>query len=364
MSNFQNAVAIIAKNEEKFMALAESSKTEVLFKNELLYASQAMMNNDYLCQSALRNPISLRNAFSQVAACGLTLNQSRQLAYLVPRDGQVVLDVSWRGMIKVAVNDGAIRDCIVELVYSTDHFLYKGKRTTPEHAFDPFAKKEDRGEFLGCYVEALLPDGRVHVEAVTAADINAAREASDLWKRKKKGPWVDFEDSMRKKSAIKIARKYWPFCGEKLDAVIQYLNTNAGEGFSSNDVPVGVVERFMGNAEVVETEPLPTSNEVVQAAADPAEASQTAEPEAAEPAIAGEVIEGEVVEPEQKQPNQGQVDLPEKVVRKVAEILRRAREAGAWEAAFEHVSTWPVEAREYAVRELKSAQYIASSQGE
>lgn len=46
--NFQNAVAIIAKQEEKFIKLVESSKTDVMFKNELLYASQAMMNNDYL----------------------------------------------------------------------------------------------------------------------------------------------------------------------------------------------------------------------------------------------------------------------------------------------------------------------------
>lgn len=95
--NFQNAVAIIAKQEEKFIKLVESSKTDVMFKNELLFASQAMMNNDYLCKCATTNPLSLRNAFSQVAAYGLTLNQSRQLAYLVPRDGQVVLDVSWPG---------------------------------------------------------------------------------------------------------------------------------------------------------------------------------------------------------------------------------------------------------------------------
>lgn len=54
--NFQNAVAIIAKQEEKFIKLVESSKTDVMFKNELLFASQAMMNNDYLCKCATTNP--------------------------------------------------------------------------------------------------------------------------------------------------------------------------------------------------------------------------------------------------------------------------------------------------------------------
>lgn len=360
--NFQNAVAIIAKQEEKFIKLVESSKTDVMFKNELLFASQAMMNNDYLCRCATTNPLSLRNAFSQVAAYGLTLNQSRQLAYLVPRDGQVVLDVSWRGMVKVAVNDGAIRDCIVELVYSKDKFEYRGKRQSPTHTFNPFDKKADRGEFVGCYVEALLPDGRVHVEAVTADEINAARDASELWKRKKKGPWLDFEDSMRKKSAIKIARKYWPQTGSKLDGVIQYLNTNAGEGFSSNDVPVEVIERYMGTADVVGAEPLPTSNHVNQQPEPSVNPEQVAKPEAADPASADDAIEGELLRAGNQVPPPS--NLPAKVIKKIAEVVRRARDANSWEPAFEYVSTWPVDARDYAVTQLKAGQYLAQSQGE
>lgn len=361
-ANFQNAVAIIAKQEDKFISLVESSKTEVLFKNEMLYASQALMNNDYLCSCALSNPLSLRNAFSQVAANGLTLNQSRQLAYLVPRDGQVVLDVSWRGMVKVAVSDGAIRDCIVELVYSNDKFEYRGKRQSPVHTFNPFDKKADRGEFVGCYVEASLPDGRVHVEAVTAEEINKARDASELWKRKKKGPWVDHENSMRKKSAIKIARKYWPQTGSKLDEVIQYLNTDAGEGYASNSVPVEVVERYMGAAEVVDPEPLPTTNEVVQEAEPAAATEQHAAPETAEHAPADDAIEGELVREESG--TQQPAGLPERVVKRVKDIVRRARESGSWQSALEYVSTWPVEGRDYAVTQIKAAQYVAQSQGE
>lgn len=185
-----NAVAILAKQEDKFVEIVKGAQTDVNFKQEMLYAAQAMMKNDYLCNTALNNPLSLRNAFSQVAACGLTLNPARSLCYLVPREGQIVLDVSYKGMIKTAVNDGAIRDCIVELVYSNDKFDYRGKRHSPTHVFNPFDTKERRGDFIGAFVEVSLPDGRVHVEAVTAEEINKAREASDLWKRKKKGPWV------------------------------------------------------------------------------------------------------------------------------------------------------------------------------
>lgn len=370
---FQNAVAIMVKLEDKFIELVKTSNTDVAFKNELLYASQAMMNNDYLCKVALSNSLSLRNAFSQVAACGLTLNPARGFAYLVPREGQVILDVSYRGMIKAAVNDGAIKDCIVELVYANDEFVYRGKRQSPTHTFNPFDKKADRGEFVGAFVEALLPDGRVHVEAVTAEEIYAAREASELWKRKKKGPWVDFFVAMAKKSAIKIARKYWPQSGLKLDELIQYLNTNGGEGFATQDVPLAVVERVIGASDEVEpVEPLPTSNQE-EAASEPSPAAQPAEvdpeperadPPAAEPAADPEpqAVEGEVMPA--KEPEPKPVGLPEKLVKKVAELVRRASAQGCWAAAKEYVSTWPEEARQYALQQLKAGEYLAASEGE
>ncbi|WKL67258.1 recombinase RecT [Pseudomonas qingdaonensis] len=364
---FQNAVAIIAKQELKFNELVQAANTDVVFKQEMLYAAQAMMNNDYLCSVALSNPLSLRNAFSQVAACGLTLNPARGLCYLVPREGQVVLDVSYKGMIKTAVNDGAIRDCIVELVYSKDTFQYKGKRHSPVHEFDPFDTKEERGEFRGVYVEVTLPDGRVHVEAVTAAEIWKARDASELWKRKKKGPWLDFETSMCKKSGIKIAKKYWPQVGEKLDTVIQYLNTTAGEGFGSHDVPASVVERYMGAADVVgETQPLPTSNEEGPVVAEQP-AAQAAVVEPAEP-VEAEQAPAEVLQAENAAPEQAtavtEADLPPKVIAKAKEVLKRASKSGGWEAAIEYVSTWPVDARNYATRLLQAARYEAATSGE
>lgn len=363
MSDFQGAVQIIAKQEDKFMQLVESAKTDVMFKNELLFASQSMMNNDYLCKVALSNPLSLRNAFSQIAACGLTLNPARGFAYLVPRDGQVILDVSYRGMVKAAVNDGAIRDCIVELVYSKDDFKYRGKRQSPTHAFNPFDKKADRGEFIGAYVEALLPDGRVHVEAIPAEDIYAAREASDLWKRKKKGPWVDFFTSMAKKTAIKIARKYWPQTSAKLDELVQYLNTNAGEGFASNDVPVSVVERYMGQVEQVEpAHPLPTSNVATPEAQPVAEAQQApvTQPQATAQSNAQAPLEGTVEPPAVV----AESDIPKSTLNKVEELVKRARNSGAWKAAHEYISTWPVPARDYATNKLKAAEYQLANSGE
>lgn len=355
---YQLAVMEITQLRQKFEKMVHEANTSVVFRKELLYASTAIMNNDYLAKVCVQNPVSLKSAFQQVAACGLTLNPSRGLGYLVPRDGAVMLDISYRGMIRMAVDDGAIKDCIVEVVYSGDIFKYHGKRKSPEHEFMPFAKKEDRGEFIGVYVEALLPDGRLHVEAVSAEDIYAARAASQLWKQKKNGPWLDFFDSMAKKAAIKIARKYWPQGSERLDEAITYLNEN-GEGFANPDLPIEVVARHVGQADEVD-EPKqsmdlePEANAATTVAAEAEEPIEDAEfvdvQDNPEPAVQAEV-------------NQDDNPITEKVIKRTAVIVDRATTQGCWQAALDHVSNWPAAWAAYAKRELQAAQYAAAAGG-
>ncbi len=371
---FQEAVGILAKQESKFLSLVEDVKGSNIFKAEMLYASTAMMNNDYLAGVAVRNPMSLRSAFQQVAACSLTLNPSRGLAYLVPRDNQVVLDISYRGMIRMAVEDGAIKDCIVELVYSKDEFSYKGKRKSPEHVFNPFSNKDLRGEFVGVYVEAMLPDGRLHVEAVSSEDIYAARAASELWKRKQKGPWLDHFGAMAKKAAIKIARKYWPQGSRRLDDAIAYLNEH-GEGFASNDVPAAAVERYMGQADVVkgetvdvEAESLPNQEEA-NPAEEPAdevvlEAADQAQPEQNSAAEAPATKSKKPADPVSRSTDADAGNLPPKVLKKVDALIVRAKDQGCWEAALDYIQSWPVEAMQYAKSQIQAAQYVAVANGE
>lgn len=374
---FKEAVKLLGSVEENFTSMVNSAKTDVNFKAEMLYASQAMMKNDFLATTAMRNPLSLRNAFQQLAASGLTLNPSKQLAYLVPRDGFVILDVSWRGIVKTAVLDNAIRDCIVELVYSKDKFEYRGKRQSPIHSFNPFDKKADRGEFLGCYVEASLPDGRVHVEVVTNEQILIARDASASWRKNKSGTWKDHEDAMRKKAAIKSASKYWPHVGQKLDEVIHYLNTEAGEGYQTDALPVEVLDSYINGKEEAAVEPLPTSNsviegEVVGTPANPQveQPAETPEPAPqAEPVAEQSVTQSEAAQPQAEAAEQlcmvePSPEVPAKAIAKVSEIIRRAHAQGAWKSAREHIDAWRhPQAREYGLKALQAAEYAAKSQG-
>ena len=135
-----------------------------------------------------------------------------------------------------------------------------------------------------------------------------------------------------KKPASKIAKKYWPQVGEKLDTVIQYLNTTAGEGIASHDVPISVVERYMGAAEVVdEAQPLPTSNEVEEQV--PATDTTDAEPVDVQ-SQAPAPLEGEVLQASNNE-SQAPVDLPPKVLKKTQAVVNRARESQGWKAARE-----------------------------
>jgi recombination protein RecT len=222
--------AVLVQAARKFQDTATRSGLD--WESESLYAMQALVNNDYLAKVARENPFSLRMSMEQVAAIGLSLNPATSLAYLVPRMGKVVVDISYRGLIKVAVDTGSIKWAQVELVYSKDKFVWKGKFTPPEHVFDPF--DPDRGEFRGTYCVAKTPDGDYLVDHMKAADIFHIRAKSKAYENGD-GPWLDFPEEMYKKVQLKRARKTWPPTAgiRRLDEVIRYLNEDLGEGLAN-----------------------------------------------------------------------------------------------------------------------------------
>ncbi|APZ42612.1 recombinase RecT [Acidihalobacter ferrooxydans] len=216
---------MILKSKDPFQEIAR--RTGLDFSSEQVFAVQACLNNSMLAETANKNPDSLRLALLNSAAVGISINPAEKLAYLVPRDGQVILDISYRGLIKIAADIGAIKWAKAELVYAQDRFVSRGPGQAPLHEYDPF--ENERGEFRGAYCLAKLPDGSMLVEFMKAADIWKVRDMSMLYARKKKGPWVDWRDEMIKKTVIKRAAKTWPHSGGRLAEAIQILN-DQGEG--------------------------------------------------------------------------------------------------------------------------------------
>ena len=204
------------------------------FEAEAGFAIQSLMGNEYAMKMAMQNRQSVVNAVTNIAAIGISLNPARKQAYLVPRDGRICLDISYMGLMDLALASGSIRWAQCALVFANDEFSLNGLDKQPSHKFNPFAK--DRGELIGVYCVVKTQDGDYLTHAMTAEDVFAIRDRSSAWRayveKKKKCPWVTDEGEMVKKTCIKQAYKYWPK-GEasgRLESAIHYLNNEAGEG--------------------------------------------------------------------------------------------------------------------------------------
>lgn len=210
MSNLpqvENLKQIVVRSEIDFIKLAKANGVSTLdFAKEASFAIQLLTKNTFLQGIAMGNQDSLKYAVLNVAAIGLSLNPVHKMAYLVPRNKEVCLDISYIGLIKLATDTGSVKLVKAELVHKKDKFKYKGLGKEPLHEFNPF---EDRGEFVGAYCVAITNDNKYIVEMMTANQINGIKARSEAAKRNS-GPWItDFEE-MARKTVVKRAAKYWP----------------------------------------------------------------------------------------------------------------------------------------------------------
>lgn len=213
------------------------SEPSLNFKRESEFAMQIFASNDYLAGVAANNTVSTRSAIMNVAAIGVTLNPAQKLAYLVPRKGAICLDISYMGLMHIAQQSGAIKWCQSDIVRKNDKFKLVGIDKAPAHEYSVFDTIEQRGEIVGAYTVIKTDEGDYLTHTMRAEDIFAIRDRSEAWKAyKTKGkscPWLTDEEQMILKTVVKQAAKYWPR-RERLDAAIDYVNTEGGEGINFN----------------------------------------------------------------------------------------------------------------------------------
>jgi recombination protein RecT len=201
------------------------------FKKEAGFALQILKGNNYLRETAQKNPDALQAAITNIAAIGISLNPAVKEAYLVPRGNQVCLDISYIGLIKLATDTGSIVWVQAEIVKKNDKFTYLGVGKAPVHEMDPFG---DRGETIGVYVVAKLSTGEFLSTAMSKKECDDIREKSS--QASKNGPWVTFYEEMLKKTVIKRASKLWPK-SERLDTAVEVLNQHEGIDFNGPKAP-------------------------------------------------------------------------------------------------------------------------------
>lgn len=213
-----NIIEFVKRQEPLFINAATDQS--VTWAKESQYAMQLFQKNDFLTKTAMANPVSAQNAIINVAAIGITLNPASKLAYLVPRDGMVCLDISYMGLLHLAQATGSIKWGQCKLVYANDTYESNGLDTAPTHKYNAFG---DRGEVVGGYCTVKTPDGDYLTEEMSLAEIKATEATS----KAKNGPWKNFWAEMARKTIVKRASKYWPRA-DRLDNAIHVLNEDEG----------------------------------------------------------------------------------------------------------------------------------------
>jgi recombination protein RecT len=207
------------------------SDTSITFEREAGFAIQILTASDYVIGVAAKERQSVVSAVTNVAAIGISLNPAKRQAYLVPRKGKICLDISYMGLIDLAMQTGSVKWVKAELVYEKDAFVLNGFDKKPTHTFNPFSK--DRGAIIGVYCVAKTADGDYLTDCMSKDEVDAIKNRSESVKSGKNSPWDSDYGEMSKKTVVKRAYKYWPKT-ERLDKAIHVMNTDGGEGIVMN----------------------------------------------------------------------------------------------------------------------------------
>lgn len=228
----ENIIQVVGSAKAQFLAV--QSDKSLNFESEAGFACQALLANEYALKIALQKKDALIRSIQNLGAIGISLNPAKKQAYLVPRGGQICLDISYMGLMDLATSTGAILWVQADVVRAKDQFELNGLGKEPIHKHNPFSK--ERGEIVGAYVTAKTKDGDYLTDCMSIDEINAIKARSQAVKSGKQTPWDTDPVEMYKKTVVKRGYKYWPR-NDRLDQAIQYLNNDGGEGLII-DAPV------------------------------------------------------------------------------------------------------------------------------
>lgn len=166
-------------------------------------------------------PESLVAAIVEASSLGLELDLRGQ-AYLVPYKNSVTLIPGYKGLMDLAYRSGRVTNIYAEVVCENDHFAFAlGLAPKLEHT----PNLEDRGALKAVYAVARVKDADPAFVVLGKTEIDKIRKAS---KASGSGPWVQWEEEMWKKTAIRRLCKYLPLSPEIQKAIALDEAADAG----------------------------------------------------------------------------------------------------------------------------------------
>jgi recombination protein RecT len=195
------------KEKVRNLVVSQKAAFEVVnsnldFNREAQFALQLLYNSEALQKC---EPDSIANAVKNVALTGITLNPSLKLAYLVPRKGKCTLDISYMGLIEIAINSGVVTGMTAEVVHENDFFDFQlGTEKFIKHRPALF----ERGNMICAYaIATIAKSNNKEFLIMTKDQILKIRKASEA-SGSAYSPWNTWEESMWKKTVIRQLFKY------------------------------------------------------------------------------------------------------------------------------------------------------------
>ena len=219
-----------AKIKNAFLQVAD----EATYIKEIIFAKQAVENNEALQKCSKE---SLRNSIFNIALTGVTLNPALHQAFLVPRKGKVCLDISYRGLVKIATESGGVIDVDATVVHEEDEFYYE-MGLNPVLSHIPFIDG-DPGAFKFVYAVAILHNGIKKFIVLAKDEIEKVKATSAA----KSGPWLDWYEEMARKTAVKKLYKLLPQT-DRMSQAVSVLNEHEGVDRNSQEKAKEVMKRF------------------------------------------------------------------------------------------------------------------------
>lgn len=155
------------------------------------------------------------------ATVGLDISASRGEAALVPfynnkeRRYECMFMPMYKGLARLARNSGEIKRIEAEIVCTNDLFVYT-KGTTIFVDWAPAL--DDRGEAIGAYALVEFTNGGVQATYLSKADIMKVKAFS---KMSGKGPWVQWEYEMWKKTVFRNLSKWLSLNSERFHRAVE-----------------------------------------------------------------------------------------------------------------------------------------------
>lgn len=188
---------------------------------EIDFAAQAMLSNNFLIKCAYEYPDDFVNSIKNLALTGFTLNPVLKQGYLVPFKHRITFMPSYMGLIDVLVNNGLVSKIEAHPVFEGEKFeIVQGTGGYLKHSPDPWGKKEV-SNLKGVYYFVVLVDGTEVYDTLSAEEIEKIRQRAPSAKGET-SPWDTDYLEMAKKTAIRRAFKTIPKRGissDKLKAV-------------------------------------------------------------------------------------------------------------------------------------------------